>query len=86
MDLPSYRSGNNQLKNTLLLPGGQEEISLRKCLLNSERHAGAGKVFGALSAGEKSLHPARKIQAGDSSRQIRVGGLRQEGFQHKMVN
>jgi hypothetical protein len=79
MDLPSDRSGNNLLKNTLLLPGGQEEISLRKCLLNSERNARAGKVFAALSAGGKSLHPARKIQAGDSSRQMRVGGLRQTG-------
>ena len=85
MDLPSYRRDKNQLKNTPLVAGGQGEISLVKFLsgnvpLNSECHAGAREVFAALSAGGKSLPPVREIQAGNSSRQKRMGGLRQAGL------
>ena len=47
--------------------------------LNSECHAGAGEVFAALSTCPKSLRPVREIQAGNSSRQERVGGLQQTG-------
>jgi len=78
MDLAGYRRDNNQLTNTPLVPGGQGENSLPKCPpLNSECHAGAHEVFAALSNSPKSLRPVREIQAGDSSRQKRVGGLRQ---------
>jgi len=42
-------------------------------------HAGAGKIFTAPPAGGKNLCSVRKVQAGDSSRQKRMGGLRQAG-------